>query len=184
MASIEIALPRWLEHKLAQAASWSSLEDKMELAAALAEQNVREQTGGPFGAAVFCGSNLVAAGVNLVVDSGYSMAHAEVVALSAAQQANGSFDLGTGEYELVTSVEPCAMCLGATIWSGVRHVVIGARGQDAEAIGFDEGPKPADWVGALQTRGITVTRDVLRERARQVLLDYAASGAPIYNASR
>ena len=40
--------------------------------------------------------------------------------------------LGDGRaFELVTTTEPCAMCLGAIPWSGLSSVVCGARDQDA-----------------------------------------------------
>ena len=106
------------------------------------------------------------------------------MALAIAQQASGSFDLGgpgRPHYELVTSTDPCAMCLGATPWSGVRSLVTGARGEDAEEIGFDEGLKPSGWEQALIESGISVTRDVLREEAAAVLQEYAALGGEIYN---
>ena len=104
-----------------------------------------------------------------------------------AQSIAGDFDLGGPghpPYELVASTQPCAMCLGATPWSGVRHLVCGARDEDAEEIGFDEGMKPADWIGSLEERGITVERDVLRDEAASVLRDYAESGGDIYNSRR
>jgi tRNA(Arg) A34 adenosine deaminase TadA len=121
--------------------------------------------------------------VNLVEPAQCSIAHAEMVAIALAQQTIGSFDLGQGQVtrELVTSTEPCAMCLGAIPWSGVRRVLSGARGADASAIGFDEGAKPADWIGELTRRGIAVTRDVLRDEARAVLNHYHTTGGLIYN---
>ncbi len=76
------------------------------------------------------------------------------------------------------------MCLGATPWSGVRHLVCAARDEDAERVGFDEGAKPAEWVPTLERRGITVQRDVLRDEAASVLREYAESGGEIYNARR
>ena len=83
---------------------------------------------------------------------------------------------------LVASTDPCAMCLGAIPWSGVRHLLTGARDSDARAIGFDEGPKVADWQGALRERGIEVRCDVLRDEARAVLEAYRDNGGSIYNA--
>ena len=77
--------------------------------------------------------------------------------------------------------EPCAMCLGAVTWSGVKSLVCGARGEDAEAVGFDEGPKVATWWQELEKRHIGVTRDVLREDAAAILSLYAQNGH-IYNA--
>jgi tRNA(Arg) A34 adenosine deaminase TadA len=157
----------------------------MRLAIELARENAARGTGGPFGAAVFerRSGRLVAVGVNLVLASGCSHAHAEMIALALAQRARGSWSLaaaGAPALELVTSSEPCAMCFGAIPWSGVAALVCGARAADARAIGFDEGPKPARWVDALERRGVAVRRDVLRREARRVLRDYAAGGGPVY----
>ncbi len=162
-------------------------EARMEFVVDLARRNTEKQTGGPFAAAVFDLSTgcLIAPGVNLVTSLRCSSAHAEIVALSTAQQRLAHYDLGaTGmpRCELVTSTEPCAMCLGAIPWSGVRALTCGARGEDACAIGMDEGAKPDDWVGELESRGISVTRDVCREAAVAVLQDYLEAGGTIYNA--
>jgi len=69
---------------------------------------------------------VVSAGVNLVLSSGLSAAHAEVVALSLAQLRVGTWDLGAqdaADRELVVNWRPCAQCYGATMWSGVRRLV-------------------------------------------------------------
>ena len=152
----------------------------------LSRLNARHSSGGPFGAAVFDRDGLlVAPGINLVVSCKCSLLHAEMVALARAQKRLGRFDIGHGgllAYDLFSSTEPCAMCFGAIPWSGVRGLVCGARDEDARAIGFDEGPKLADWVAALNMRGISVRRDVLRPEASAVLREYAAAGGVVYNA--
>ena len=74
------------------------------------------------------------------------------------------------------------MCFGAIPWSGVRRVLCGARASDAEAIGFDEGPKPKAWMAALRQRGITVIRDLCRAEAVTVLQQYKRNRGTIYNA--
>jgi tRNA(Arg) A34 adenosine deaminase TadA len=107
-----------------------------------------------------------------------------MVALAIAQQVSQTHDLGgpgCAPHELVTSCEPCSMCFGATPWSGVKRLVCAANEQDARDIGFDEGPKPTDWVAALEARGIEVVQGVLREEAVAVLRDYAVGGGAIYN---
>jgi len=162
-------------------------EEKMRLAVMLAKENVRHDTGGPFGAAVFDrkSGRLIAPGVNIVVPAHWSGGHAEMVALALAQQNLKTHDLGGDGMpfcELFTSVEPCAMCLGAVPWSGVRRLVCGARDEDARRVGFDEGPKPDDWIGELEDRGISVIRNVLRDEAAEVLREYASGGKIIYNA--
>jgi tRNA(Arg) A34 adenosine deaminase TadA len=113
-----------------------------------------------------------------------SIAHAEIVAIVLAQQHFGTHDLGRSDLprlELVTSVEPCAMCLGAIPWSGIGRLICGAREEDARAIGFDEGDKPADRIEGLRRRGIVVTENVLRDEAAAVLRDYVQAGGAIYN---
>jgi tRNA(Arg) A34 adenosine deaminase TadA len=50
---------------------------------------------------------------------------------------------------MVVSTEPCALCLGAIPWSGIRRLVCGARDEDARSIGFDEGEKVPYWIGAF-----------------------------------
>lgn len=184
---IVLELPDWLKSLVdeRQTQTFDAVEARMGFAIDLAQLNIEHRTGGPFGAAVFetDSGQLLAAGVNLVEPAHCSIAHAEMVALALAQQTIGSFDLGANGRvcELVTSTEPCAMCLGAIPWSGVRRVVCGARGEDACAIGFDEGAKPADWVAELTRRGINVRRDVLRREAQAVLNHYAATGGTLYN---
>lgn len=184
--SLTLRLPDWIDAVVGDRDRvFPSDEERMRLAVALSARSVLEG-GGPFGAGVFDeDGRLVAPGVNLVVPAGTSIAHAELVALALAQQVAGSFDLADGgrRYELVTSTEPCAQCFGAVPWSGVRRVVCGAATADAEAIGFDEGPKPKRWVDELIRRDIDVRLGVLRDEARAVLNDYAARGGLIYNAS-
>lgn len=185
-----LKLPEWLEEFLSGAKDeYPGMEERMRFVIELSRLNVEHGSGGPFAAAVFHMVNgaLLAAGVNLVLSANCSVLHGEVVALILAQQKKGSFDLGTGgmgPYELVTSTEPCAMCLGAVQWSGVRGLVCGARGEDAVRIGFDEGEKPGIWKEALERRGISVTRDVCREEAAAVLREYAGKGGVLYNPVR
>ena len=161
--------------------------DRMGLAVELSRRNVAAAAGGPFGAAVFerDTGRLVAVGVNLVVPSHCSCAHAEIVALTLAQQARGHWDLGAVRgleaCELASSCEPCAMCLGAVQWSGVTRLLCGARDEDAREAGFDEGLKPAGWAEAFDRRGIAVVHDLLRDEAAAVLRDYAQGSGEVYN---
>ena len=86
-----------------------------------------------------------------------------------------------GPVTLATSSQPCCQCYGASIWAGIDRMLIGARSGDVESLTeFDEGPLPADWIGALRERGIEVVADVLREDACAVLRDYGLSGGPSY----
>lgn len=183
-SSVALGIPSWLHERLATLGDrpHTGDEEQMRLVLDLAEENSR-RGGGPFAAAIFTGDGeLVAAGVNRVVPDSAPIAHAEIVAIAAAGQRLGTWNLrSVGPLVLVSSTEPCAMCMGAVPWSGVRSLVIGARDADARSVGFDEGNKPDDWPDHLASLGIDVRIDVLRESATAVLVDYAASGGPIYN---
>ena len=177
--------PPWMAESVDWDRTWATDRERMELAVELSRQNVEHGTGGPFGAAIFEGSGrLVGVGVNSVVRLDNSALHAEMVAFMMAQAALGSFSLGAPgmpAHELVTSCEPCAMCLGAILWSGVSRVVCGAARADATELRFEEGPVfPASYK-YLEARGIEIVHEVLREEARGVLVLYREQGGPIYN---
>lgn len=181
-----IELPPWVAELADRRRAYSGPEERMRLVIALARENVLRASGGPFGAAVFDGETgrLVSAGVNLVVARKNSMLHAEVLALMLAEQRLQAYTLrapGMPVHELVTSCEPCAMCLGAALWSGVSRLVAGASREDARRVGFEEGPVFADSYRYLEDRGIQVVRGVLREECVQVLRLYQERGGVIYN---
>ena len=181
---IVIEIPDWAAN-VATPGNYVSDEDRMGLAIQLARRNVEARAGGPFGAAVFerGSGKLVGAGVNLVLPMKNSVLHAEVVAIMVAEQERQTFTLGvdTGmEHDLVTSCEPCAMCLGAIHWSGITRLVTGATKADVEAFGFDEGPVFSESYGFLEERGLAVRREVLRAEARAVLELYTRMNGEIY----
>ncbi|WP_019927331.1 nucleoside deaminase [Nocardia sp. BMG111209] len=92
--------------------------------------------GGPFAAAILCDGNIVATGTNEVVTGLDPTAHAEVVAIRAACRALGRFSLAG--CLLVSSCEPCPMCLSAALWSRVDQVIYAADRYDAARAGFDD----------------------------------------------
>lgn len=183
---VRVALPAWTAELAHIGSSYPADEDRMALAIALAEENVRRNTGGPFGAAIFEEDSgvLVAVGVNSVVRLRNATLHAEMVAFMTAQASLGVWTLaapGLPPHQLVTSCEPCAMCLGAILWSGVQSVMTGAARQDATDLGFDEGPVFADSYRYLEDRGIRFRRQVSRAAARSVLEQYRRQGGIVYN---
>jgi len=185
-ARLVIDVPEWVDEAAVPGRTFPDDQDKMALVIRLAEENVARGDGGPFGAAVFeIGSRrVVAAGVNLVVRGSNCVLHAEMVALMFAQQRVGSFTLrspGRPAHELVTSCEPCAMCLGATLWSGVSRLVIGAERDDAMAVGFEEGPVFAESYAYIAERGVETVRGVRRAEAAGLLRAYRDAGGLVYN---
>jgi tRNA(Arg) A34 adenosine deaminase TadA len=180
-----IDVPDWVDAMAGSGQSYPTDEAKMSLVIRLARENVDRHAGGPFAAAVFEleTGRMVAAGVNSVVRLQSSVVHAEVLAIMLAQQRVGSFSLrapGLPAHELVASCEPCAMCLGAALGSGVNRLVTGAIRDEALALGFDEGPVFAESYAYLAARGITVVREVMRDDAAKVLDAYRQGGGVIY----
>jgi tRNA(Arg) A34 adenosine deaminase TadA len=187
--SVSLTLPPWLNAMLRGEIAMRDPEQRMRWVIGLSRRNVAERTGGPFAAAVFEreSGRLLGAGVNRVEPLNLSPAHAEITAIAFAQQRLKTYDLdscGSGS-ELATSSQPCLMCLGAVLWSGVTRLTYAAAADDVEGIlGFDEGPLPRDWQGELQKRGITVAGEFLRAEAVEVLDLYRARAGTVYNSRR
>jgi tRNA(Arg) A34 adenosine deaminase TadA len=182
---IRVGLPAWVSDTIDPQRSYGTDEERMAVAVGLARENVRRGSGGPFGAAIFePDGRLIAVGVNRVVPLGNSVLHAEIVAIMMAQARLGTWSLaleGMPGHELFTSCEPCAMCLGAIQWSGVKRVVWAATREDAGRLQFDEGPVFRASYVYLTARGIRFEAGPLREEARAVLDEYGSGGGEIYN---
>ena len=185
---IHVTSPDWVEQAVDWGAKYTTDTDKMELAIQVSRWNVEQGMGEPFGAAVFRRDTgqLVAVGMSQVVQQKNSVLHAEVVAIMMAEQRLQAFNLrgGSQRYELFSSCDPCAMCLGAVHWSGVERLVCGADRDDAQRIGFDEGPVFPDSYAYLEARGMEIVRGVRRAEANAVIQAYATGGGLIHNRFR
>lgn len=183
---VRVEYPDWVSDVVDHERHYGTDTEKMQLAIAVSRANVERGTGGPFGAAIFeqASGRLVAVGMNSVVRLNNCTLHGEMVAFMMAQQVVGNFSLsapGLPVHELFTSCEPCAMCLGASLWSGVKRVVYGAGREDASRLDFEEGPVFPSSYAYLEERGIEIVRDVLRDEARAVLELYRTMSGKIYN---
>ncbi|MFJ3673388.1 nucleoside deaminase [Streptomyces sp. NPDC090106] len=185
-----VQLPDWVTSELSDVPdTLPTDEDRVRVVNRLAARNYQEGTGGPFAALVVETETgrLRSAGVNLVLASGLSSTHAEVVALSLAQAGHGTWDLGAPggpALELVVNWRTCVMCYGAAMWSGVRRLLIAGHGPEVEDLtGFDEGPMRDDWIEQFDQRGIEIVTDVLRAEAVEVLRAYGERpDVVVYNA--
>ncbi len=181
---VHLTLPAWVPELIDEGRLYADAASQVGLAIELSRLNIERGTGGPFGACVFTEEGrLISVGVNRVVPMNCSVAHAEMMAYMSAQQRLQVFRLNAigQKITLATSSQPCCQCYGATVWAGIDQLLIGARSEDVETLtGFDEGPLPEDWAGALERRGICVERDVEREAARAVLARYRELNGEIY----
>ncbi|HBE43822.1 MAG TPA: tRNA-specific adenosine deaminase [Bacteroidales bacterium] len=95
-----------------------------------------EEGGGPFGAVIARGNEIIAESNNTVVLARDPTAHAEINVIRKASAILGTHNLP--DCTLYTSCEPCPMCLGAVYWSGIRKVVYAYDRMDAASAGFSD----------------------------------------------
>lgn len=184
--AVHLEYPGWVYQFVDWDHAFTTDEEKMRLAIGISRENVERETGGPFGAAIFerDTGRVVGVGMNSVVRLNNAALHGEMVAFMMAQKRLGSYTLaapGMPVHELFTSCDPCAMCLGGALWSGVKRIVCGASRDDASRLSFEEGPVFPESYRYLEERGISVVHGVLRDEARAVLERYRQKSGKIYN---
>ena len=152
----------------------------------LQQENARntELGFGPFLAAVYDGKgNLIAKMSNTVAKDKSCLCHAEINTIKAACKKLDTYDLAPFNLSIYVTAEPCIMCMGAIMWSGIKRVFYGVNSADVEKItGFDEGFKPA-WFEEFAKRGIEVFGEIEPEEGRKVLREYVSSGKEVYKPS-
>ena len=140
---------------------------------------------GPFLAAIYDSKgNLIAKTANSVVNKTCSHNHAEMNAIKLAEKKLGNYDLSKYNLSIYVTSEPCMMCLGGIMWSGIKAVYYGVPSERVTKItGFDEGFKP-EWYKEFKKRGITVYGQIETDAGEQVLKDYVKQGHTVYKPKR
>ena len=110
------------------------MNEFMEVAIDLSDDNFDKNYGGPFGACVVKDGKIIGKGINKVIKNNDPTAHAEIVAIRDACRTLKSHDLSG--CEIYTSCYPCPMCLSAIIWANIKKVLYGNTKEDAANIGF------------------------------------------------
>ncbi len=140
---------------------------------------------GPFLAAIFDDNgHLIAKEANSVIKETCSHNHAEMNTIRAAEKALQTYDLSPHNLSLYVTSEPCIMCLGGIMWSGIKAVYYGVCSKKVEEItGFDEGFKP-NWLEEFKKRGITVYGNIESKAGEDVLENYVEGGFTVYKPQR
>ena len=139
-------------------------KEMMVEALRLATENVIAGRGGPFGALITRGGEVVSRGSNLVTSSNDPTAHAEVTAIRTACAVLNTFQLHG--CDIYTSCEPCPMCLGAIYWARLDRIYFAATRDDAAAAGFDDSFIYREVAAPLDRRAIPAI-NFLREEGRE-----------------
>ena len=151
-------------------------------------QNVHNKTAegvrngkGPFYAEIYdANGNLVVSSSNSVVEDNCCLHHAEINTIKKAHEKFKEYSLAPENLTIYVNAEPCIMCAGAIMWSGIKTVYFGVPSSEVEKItGFDEGYKP-NWIKEFKKRGITVYGNIEQQAGEKVLEDYVNSGRKIY----
>ena len=87
----------------------------------------------PVGAVIFRGDEAIALAGNQRETLQDPTAHAEMIAITQAASAVGSWRLD--ECELYVTLEPCSMCAGAVVLARLKRVIYGAPDPKAGACG-------------------------------------------------
>jgi len=142
----------------------------MRAAIRAARRNVARADGGPFGACVTRGGEILAVGRNTVLRRGDPVCHAEVNAIRRAARRLGTHDLSG--CRIYATTEPCPMCLGAIHWAGIGSVVSGTRIADVARLGFRELPLPNRRLLRLAGSDIELVEGFLRAECLALLADW------------
>ena len=108
----------------------------MKIAYDEAMEGMLANEGGPFGAVIIQGDQMIAAAHNEVLKNNDPTAHAEINAIRKASEQLERYDLS--DCVLYTTSKPCPMCLGAIFWARIGTVYYGATEHDAARGGFDD----------------------------------------------
>lgn len=101
---------------------------------AIEQAHLAEEHGDvPIGAVIVRDGEVVAAAANERELDSDATAHAELLAIQRASRLLGGWRLA--DTTILSTLEPCAMCAGAIVWSRIPHVVYGASDPKAGAAG-------------------------------------------------
>ncbi len=148
-------------------------------------ESYTEKGSGSFLAAIYDENrNIIAKCANTVVNDNCSNSHAEINVIKAAEQKLNTYDLSAYNLSIYITAEPCMMCLGAILWSGIKNVYYGVPSEYVEEItGYDEGFKQ-NWIKEFSKRGIRVYGNIEPELGKSVLKKYINDGKKIYKPKR
>ncbi len=136
---------------------------------------------GPFMAAIYDRNyKLIAKAKNTVVKDKCSVHHAEINAIIKAEKYLKTYNLANYDLGIYITSEPCMMCLGAIMWSGIRRIYFSTSSENVQKItGFDEGYKP-NWITEFKRRGFEVHPYILPTSGIRALEKYKNIGGIVY----
>ena len=128
----------------------------------------------PFAALIVSDGNIISACHNVSRSSGNPLEHAEMSAIQSAIKNHGSAILKNAH--LISSNEPCPMCIGACIWSGIAEVTYFISQEQVEAVRGWGRFMPARNIAEADDSGIIVNGPIENEMMLQMHRDFWSRG--------
>ncbi len=130
------------------------ISDKMISAVLENQQQAIKSGNPPFAAIITVDDQIIATSYNQSRSSGNPLKHAEISAIESAIKAHGASILQKAH--LISSNEPCPMCVGACIWSGIPKVTYFISQEQVAAIRGWGKFMPAHDIAAADDSGIVI----------------------------
>ena len=144
----------------------STIEHQKFMTIALEEAKKGKDKGNAaIGSVIVCDNQVIGKGHNIVTTDGDITMHAEIAALRNASLVSGVSDF-TGCI-LYTTMEPCMMCVGAIVVSGVTTLVMG--GNYASSTGSYGDYQVNKAFLLVERNNITVIRGVMVEECEDIV---------------
>jgi tRNA(Arg) A34 adenosine deaminase TadA len=154
-------------------------EEMLKRAVAEARAAVIGGEGGPFGAIVAKGEEILGAGRNTVIKDADPTAHAEMNAIREAARRLTSHDL-KGCVLYATS-EPCPMCLAAAYWAGIEEIIFCLPADIASQAGFADSEIYREFKLPKSKRRVKVSEAMeMRPEAVQLFREWRDRGGRLY----
>jgi tRNA(Arg) A34 adenosine deaminase TadA len=144
------------------------MNDKFMLAAIEeARKGSSSGQGGPFGAVVVKGEELVSSAHNSVLGDNDPTRHAEIKAISEAARKLGTYDLSG--CDIYTTTEPCPMCFAAIHWARIGRVIYGTDIKDVKELGFNELTISVSEMKEKGSSPVEIDRGFMRDKCEDLL---------------
>jgi guanine deaminase len=135
-----------------------------------ARAHLAEMAGGPFGACLVRGAEVLAVAHNTVLKDLDPTCHAETTAIRLAARRLQSYDLSG--CEIYSTTEPCPMCFAAIHWARLGRVIYGTAIGEVAQLGFNELTIGNRQLQALGRSPVVIYPAFLGDECRQLLAEW------------
>lgn len=135
----------------------------------------------PYGAVIVKDNQIIGRSDSIVPVAQTEFSHAELRAIEDAMEQLGGHLCAEGGkgVTIYSSCEPCAMCMGAILYTGIDRLVYGATLEDSSNCVNEILAKSNDIANACSNRRIEIVPEFQREEAVQVLKKWKSSNTQL-----